>query len=272
MISRTIKAAWDWFYTGSNRKKGNPLADTSCTLCNCYEDQKHIILKCPHPELKFLRNGILNGFRESITLETSNTVQGVCRKLLLLIESDPSGYQLLIGLLDPQLRLTIREQLSYHITGSEWNSTLKLLKEAGKATIALILTHLKLSAIKISGKPPTMGLFRTNYGIQKSLDSYYEADPSDPAIAAPDPPSSQIDVMATIREHWPAPSSSEDEPDFNPKYPHKRHHSAIYDDEDLKTTLIRGPGTWKARRNSSLLKSNRSFTKDIQRRKRSMDE
>ena len=272
MISRTIKAAWDWFYTGSNRKKGNPLADTSCTLCNCYEDQKHIILKCPHPELKFLRNGILNGFRESITLETSNTVQGVCRKLLLLIESDPSGYQLLIGLLDPQLRLTIREQLSYHISGSEWNSTLKLLKEAGKSTIALILTHLKLSAIKISGKSPTMGLFRTNYGIQKSLDSYYEADPSDPAIAAPDPPSPQIDVMATVREHWPDPLSSEDEPDFNPKYPHKRHHSAIYDDEDLKTTLIRGPGTWKARRDSSLLKSNRSFTKDIQRRKRSRDE
>ena len=272
LISRSIKASFDWFYTGSNRKKGNPLADSSCALCGCYEDQKHIILKCPHPEQKFLRNGILNDFRDSITLETSNTVQGVCRKLIHMIENEPSGYQLLLGLLDPQIRQIIRDQLSCQISGPEWHSIQKFLKEAGGETIKLILSHLKLSAIKISGKQPSLKLFRTNFGVQKSLDSYYELDQQEPQLDVPDLTTTQvIDVMAIVEEHWPDNTVQEEDDELNVKQSRKRRHNAIYDDEDLKTTLILGKGTGRSSRKHPMIKQNRTFAKDIKRQKRGRD-
>ena len=268
-IARSIKAAFDWFFTGSNRRKGNPNADASCLLCGKYEDQKHILLSCPHAEQKFLRHGLLNDFRDSIVLESSTSVQAICRKLLNIIENEPSGYQLLLGLLDPQIRQTLKDQCDIQISGTEWNAIMNLLKTAGKSALGIILSHIKLSAIRASGKTPTHKFCRTTMGRQVSLDSYYETTEEimDPATMEASSSSSSIEVMDTIKAHWPEANISDEDEAINLR-PAKRARSAIYDDEDYKTTLIRGPGTWKRSGRLPLIKTNRSFAKDIRKRKR----
>ena len=273
-IARSVKAAFDWFYTGSNRRKGNQLADASCTLCGLYEDQKHIILQCKHLEQKHLRYNILNDFRDSITLEASTTVQVICRKLLDIIETNPNGYQLLLGLLDCQLRQQIKTQLSCPISGQEWNSVLKILKEAGRGTLNLILSHLKLSALKLSGKTPNHKLIRTTYGHQKIMDHYLGNKNDDLSPLEPDSPDTMIgnqviDIALVLNEHR-ANLTPEDEDEKKINRPSKRPRYVIYDDEDAKHTLIRGPGTWKPNI-INMLKQTRSFTRNIIKRKRKRD-
>ena len=77
--------------------------------------------------------------------------------------------------------------------------------------------------------------------------------------------------MAIVEEHWPDNTVQEEDDELNVKQSRKRRHNAIYDDEDLKTTLILGKGTGRSSRKLPMLKQNRTFAKDIKRQKRGRD-
>ena len=242
-IAKVVKAAFDWFYTGSNRIKGDLLASSSCPLCqHKLEDQKHILMKCNHPHQKSLRSKLLMDLTDTIVLEAIPSINKALRIILHIIQTDESGYQLLLGLPDPALRECIRDKLNFNITNTHWNLLSCHLRSMGLQALNIILSHVKLSTFIISGKRPSGHLFLSSFFKDTKESPIHEPYPSTTICSTPDssPSLPPMDVSEAIEQHC---SKLDKDVEFDTVKVAKRHRKAsttIYDDLDLSTNLCYG--------------------------------
>ena len=173
-------ALFDWYYTGSNRIKNKPLADDTCYLCGASEDRRHILLHCPHPELKRLRADLLEEARGDITLLPPGPTCKAAWAIFTLLESN-LGHQIMTSQLEPSLRaaIALNPDLNVPLSTYEWSPIDKILCKIGAAALHILRSHIRLTCWHINGKKLT-GLVRTSIGIQRSITSSFNPAPLPP--------------------------------------------------------------------------------------------
>ena len=227
--NKATHALFDWYFTGSNRIKGNPLADDKCVLCGKSENRPHIIHHCSHPELIRLRNDIMEELRGDISLMTPGPACAAAWTIFGLMESPITGHQIMLGQLDPDLRAIISKEptLTTILSPPDWTCIDKILCKAGLASLNILRTHIRLTGWHLSGKKPS-GLVRTTLGLQRSITACFNpisctvqnkscsssssssslSSSSSSSSSSPSSSSSSSSSSSTTADSAPAPASS----------------------------------------------------------------
>ena len=274
-----VKALFDWHYTGSNRIKGSPNANACCNLCGKFEDRKHILLLCKHPEQSRLRQDLFMEARDDISLLPTGPVTTTAWELFTILES-PLGHQLMTGQLEPELRAIISNNpvLNLPLPEYSWKLIHKILKKVGMAALNILRNHILLTARLLAGTTPS-GLVRTSAGIQKSITSLYApVTLSQPTLPSKPPaldPATEVSynthvdsvpnpIMTMINTNRLVPvNENYNEDDDLTVHPKRHSFFTIYDGTEM--IPIRGKGPWRPHQPhmTSLARQNKRFMRTI---------
>ena len=174
-IGRAIKSLWDWNHTGSNRIKGNPDADCRCQLCGVLETQAHVIAYCKHPDVKKLRNEMLDDCRDDITLMEKGKALDAAWAIFHLAENKIYMTDLCTGIISPLTKIQLENCVSnLTFTPAEWRPVEKLLRSLGTYGRKVTLLHWNLTAKLLTGDTGIKtGLIKTSAGPQRSIQAAF---------------------------------------------------------------------------------------------------
>ena len=217
--SSATQNLFDWNCIGSNRIKGNPIANSLCHLCGKFEDRPHILLHCKHPEILRLRTSLMDEAREDIALLTAGPSQNIAWAIFKYLEDPTTGHQIMLGQLEPPLRELILHdaELTTLLTTADWNPVDKILCKIGSAALLILKQHMKLTYWHLTGRLPS-GLVRTSMGFQKSINAFYKPVPTVPLMNPLPLPPLPNPMLTTDPEVTDLPSSPSENNFLAPSY------------------------------------------------------